>query len=73
MHIQLTPLNTQKMLIASQKLDRSVGDLVNMIVAAIEEVEISEKLCITAKESPQLPLPKQKRQVRKQAVWRTAL
>jgi len=73
MHIQLSPLNSEKMLVAAEKLNRSVGDLVNLIVACIDEIEIAEKLQITAKDKAEAPLPRSDRVIRKRAIWRTRL
>jgi hypothetical protein len=73
MHIHLSPLNSEKMLVAAQKLNRSVGDLVNLIVECIDEVEIAEKLQITAKDKVDAPLSKPDRTIRKKAIWRTRL
>jgi hypothetical protein len=71
MHIQLSPENANKLLQASQKLNRSVGDLVNQIVESIEEIDMTEKMKITVKSKAEDPLPKSKRIIQRSGAWST--
>jgi hypothetical protein len=71
MHVQLTPANATKLLAASTKMNRSVNDLANQIIEAVEEIELTEKIKITVKVKPDDPLPKSKRVIQRVGAWST--
>jgi hypothetical protein len=49
MRIELTPANSAKILAAQEKLDRSANEIVNLIIANLEEIEINEQVNLTPK------------------------
>lgn len=51
MRIELTPANSAKIMAAQEKLDRSANEIVNLIVANLEEMEINEQVSLTPKPS----------------------
>lgn len=59
MHITLTKENADNLLIVSGRLNRSVNEIVNMILESLDHIEMSEEIMLEFKPKKK-PTPKQK-------------
>lgn len=66
MHIQLTRENTEKMLKWSTETNHSVGEIVNLIVASVEQMEISQDVKVEAVSDG---TPAKKQTYRRRSSW----
>jgi hypothetical protein len=55
MHINLNKANTEKFLPWASKAGCSVGELVNLYLEAMEEIEVKRKVTVTVKPEPESP------------------
>lgn len=68
MHVQLDPENAIKMQKVSNATNRSVGELVNAVLKAVDDVEYIEQIKVTTRRTPDEPV-KQKRVFKHQRNW----